>query len=77
MASEPKGNYRKGSDIDLVLKGKNLTINDVLKLEDDLDELLLPYLFDISILHHIKNPDLLGHIERIGKIFYKPTIKAE
>lgn len=75
--SRAKGNYRKGSDIDLVLKGENLTINDVLKLEDDLDELLLPYLFDISILHHIKNPNLLGHIERVGKIFYKSTIKAE
>jgi predicted nucleotidyltransferase len=75
--SRAKGNYRKGSDIDLVLKGENLTINDVLKLENDLDELLLPYLFDISILHHIKNPDLLKHIDRVGKIFYKQTIKAE
>ncbi|MEX2592578.1 MAG: nucleotidyltransferase domain-containing protein [Anditalea sp.] len=75
--SRAKGNYRKGSDIDLVLKGGNLNINDVLKLEDDLDELLLPYLFDISILHQIKNQDLLEHINRIGKVFYKSTIQTE
>ena len=75
--SRAKGNYRKGSDIDLVLKGESLNINDVLKLENELDELLLPYLFDISILHQIKNPELLEHINRIGKVFYKSTIKAE
>lgn len=75
--SRAKGNHRKGSDIDLVLKGENLNINDVLKLEIDLDELLLPYLFDISLLHQIQNQDLLEHINRVGKVFYKSTIKAD
>lgn len=69
--SRAKGNYRKGSDIDMVLLGRELSLNDVLKLENDLDELLLPYLFDISILHHIKQLDLQEHIARIGKVFYE------
>ena len=51
--------------------GEQLTITDVLMLENDLDELLLPYLFDISILHHIRQPDLLEHINRVGKVFYQ------
>jgi predicted nucleotidyltransferase len=75
--SRAKGNYRKSSDIDLVLQGRELTINDVLMLENDLDELLLPYLFDISISHHIKQPDLLEHIDRVGKVFYEPDIDVD
>lgn len=51
--------------------GEQLTITDVLMLENELDELLLPYLFDISILHHIRQPDLLEHINRVGKVFYQ------
>jgi len=69
--SRAKGDYRKGSDIDLVLLGGTLTTNDVLRLENDLDELLLPYLFDISLLHHIHQPDLLEHIDRVGKLLYQ------
>jgi predicted nucleotidyltransferase len=75
--SRAKGNYRKGSDIDLVLVGENLSINEILKLENELDELFLPYLFDISIFHQIKNQDLMEHIEQVGKVFYKSTSKAE
>jgi hypothetical protein len=33
----------------------------------------LPYTFDLSIYHHITSPDLIEHIERVGKVFYKRT----
>lgn len=69
--SRAKGNYRKGSDIDLTLKGKTLTINTVFSIECEIDDLLLPYLFDISIFSHIDNPDLVDHIQRVGISFYK------
>jgi hypothetical protein len=36
-----------------------------------LDNLLLPYTFDISIDRHINNPDLIGHIQRAGVSFYQ------
>lgn len=68
--SRAKGNYRKGSDIDLTLKGDSLTLSTILKLENEIDELLLPYKFDLSIYHQIDNQDLIEHIERVGKIFY-------
>lgn len=69
--SRAKGNYRPGSDIDLVLIGKklNLTISNNIELQ--IDDLLLPYLFDISIFHHILNPDLIDHINRFGQVFYE------
>jgi predicted nucleotidyltransferase len=69
--SRAKGNYSAGSDIDLTLKAKRLTLSQLNKVSIDLDDLLLPYTFDLSIFDHISNPDLLEHIERVGISFYK------
>jgi predicted nucleotidyltransferase len=68
--SRAKGNYKNGSDIDLTLFGKSLNLSVVNKIELQLDELYLPYTFDISIFKQISNQDLIEHINRIGKIFY-------
>lgn len=68
--SRAKGTQKNASDIDLVLKGKDLTIRDQTKLENDLDDLLLPWKFDISIFHNITNSDLLDHIKRVGITIY-------
>ncbi len=69
--SRAKGNYKPGSDIDITLKGKKLNLQLLNKIDIDLDDLLLPYMFDISIYDHISNNDLIDHIQRVGKIFYK------
>ncbi|MDY0254745.1 MAG: nucleotidyltransferase domain-containing protein [Tenuifilaceae bacterium] len=71
--SRAKGNYRKGSDIDLTLVGPTLDLNLLLKIENKLDDLLLPYNIDLSILHKIENLDLIEHIERVGLIFYEKS----
>ena len=68
--SRAKGNYKPGSDIDLTLKGKGLNLEQLNKISIDLDNLLLPYTFDLSIFHQVSNRDLIDHIERIGKKFY-------
>lgn len=67
--SRAKGSYRKESDIDLTLKGESLTQRDINIILSHIDELLLPYEFDLSIFHHIANSDLLDHIQKIGKVF--------
>lgn len=69
--SRAKGNYKKGSDIDLVIEAKDFTFTDMLKVENQLDDMLLPYKIDISLIHQVSNPDLIEHIERVGKIFYE------
>lgn len=69
--SRAKGNFRDGSDIDLTLTGKALTYRLMTRIEDKIDDLLLPYLFDISILSHIENPNVVEHIHRVGITFYK------
>ena len=69
--SRAKGTYKRGSDIDLCLIGEELTMPILLKIDNALDDLLLPYKIDLSIHAHIDNDDLLSHIERIGTILYR------
>jgi len=68
--SRAKGNFKRGSDIDLSLTGAGLTMPLLLKIENELDDLLLPYKIDLSIRDRIDNPELLAHIERVGVSFY-------
>jgi predicted nucleotidyltransferase len=70
--SRTKGNYKKGSDIDLTLLGSaDLTLNVLYKILDDLDELLLPYTIDLSIFDNIDDPEVIDHIQRVGVAFYE------
>jgi type I restriction enzyme S subunit len=69
--SRAKGNFKPASDIDLVLKGEKLNITIQNKIANELDDLLLPYIFDLSVFHQISNVDLLEHIERVGVTFYE------
>lgn len=68
--SRAKGNFQPSSDIDITLKGENLNLTTINKIEQLLDDLLLPYRFDISVYHQISNADLIEHIHRVGKVFY-------
>lgn len=69
--SRAKGTYRNSSDIDLTLKGADLNLSELFKIENELDDQLLPHTIDLSIYDHIQNPDLLDHINRVGKVFYE------
>lgn len=68
--SRAKGTHRSGSDIDLTLRGVGLTTGWLMDLSSQIDDLLLPYSVDLSILSHIENTDLLEHIERVGKVVF-------
>ena len=68
--SRAKGNYKPASDIDLTLVGEAIDVSLMNKISWELDDLLLPYTFDLSIYHHLNDPDLLDHINRVGAIFY-------
>lgn len=65
--SRAKGNYRPGSDIDITMIGSRLVWNDLQRIEQKIDDLLLPYKVDLSIFHHIDNQELRDHIERWGQ----------
>ncbi len=74
--SRAKGNYQPYSDIDITLKGENLSLDIQHKIALDLDDLYLPYTFDLSILSFINNKDLLDHIGRVGLVLYNKNYSS-
>lgn len=74
--SRAKGNYREGSDIDISLVGEKLNLNKLLRIENELDDLLLPYNIDISIFDKLDNSELIEHINRVGIILYEKRTKT-
>jgi predicted nucleotidyltransferase len=69
--SRAKGNYKTGSDIDLTLYGAGLSLMILRKIENKLDDLLLPYKVDLSIFEQITDPAVVDHIRRVGVVFYE------
>ena len=69
--SHAKGNYKNSSDIDLTLHGgPELKLNVLYRILDELDDLLLPYIIDLSIYDNIHDAYLIKHIQRVGVTFY-------
>ncbi|MDR2449915.1 MAG: nucleotidyltransferase domain-containing protein [Prevotellaceae bacterium] len=69
--SRAKGNCQNGSDIDITMKGEHLDGDMSSKILLALDDLLLPYMIDLSIFRQIDNLDLINHINRVGQLLYK------
>lgn len=69
--SRAKGNYKPFSDVDITLEGPELTHTDLSRLSLAIDDLLLPYQFDISIFHTLKNEALIDNIRRMGITIYE------
>lgn len=76
--SRAKGSYKVGSDIDLTLKTQGeLPKSLLLTIDSALDDLDLPYTFDLSLLQQINNENLLDHIKRVGVVFFTAEEFAE
>jgi len=71
FGSRAMGNYKNGSDIDIVLFGAD--INDELRIvKRELNEYTnLPYHFDILNYYEIENIELKKHIDKYGKVIFE------
>ena len=58
------------SDIDITLSGDKLEHDDLLDIMNSVDDLLFPYMFDISLFSSLKNENLIDHINRVGMEIY-------
>lgn len=72
FGSRAMGNYKKGSDVDIAIFGKNVNKKTVGRLSDLLnEEYPLPYFFDIVHYDSITNLQLTDHINNIGRVIYR------
>jgi uncharacterized protein len=72
FGSRAKGNYKTGSDVDLAIKGANISHHIVAQLHDWLnDEVPLPYFFDVVQYETIDEPKLKEHIDRVGVVLFR------
>ncbi|MFA5878891.1 MAG: nucleotidyltransferase domain-containing protein [Candidatus Margulisiibacteriota bacterium] len=68
IGSRVIGNFQDYSDIDLVFYG-NIDQDLHGKVKQELEDLPLPYTFDILIYDKISSKSLIGHIQKYGKNF--------
>ena len=79
FGSRAMGNYKNGSDVDIALKGKNISHEIVAEIRYRLnEETLLPFFFDVVDFNELQNEDLIAHINQFGKVlFTKPSLKGQ
>lgn len=72
FGSRALGTAKKGSDIDLCLKGENVTAALAMDVAAILNEQIpIPYHCDVLSYNDIDNLDLLDHIDRAGIKIYE------
>lgn len=69
FGSRAKGNSAPNSDIDLALWG-NISLSALATIVGELDELPLPYRFDVQVYKAICHQPLREHIDRVGQDFF-------
>lgn len=72
FGSRAMGNYKKGSDVDIAIKGIEIDRNIIRKISEELnEEYPIPYFFDIIHYESLSNEKLIHHIDNEGKFIYK------
>ena len=69
FGSRAKGTHTHRSDVDLVVAGDIGPLR-AEAIAAELEEMPLPYRFDVQSLAHIQHRPLLEHIQRVGILIY-------
>ncbi|MEJ5310473.1 MAG: nucleotidyltransferase domain-containing protein [Anaerolineae bacterium] len=78
FGSRAKGNYTRGSDVDLAIRGERITPTTISRLSFLLnEEYPLPYFFDVVHYETLSNSDLIEHIDRVGEIIFEQSSMGE
>lgn len=74
FGSRAMGNYKNGSDVDLVIYGSKVTVETINKLSIILnEEVPLPYYFDVVNYESLDNQQMKIHLDTYARIFYTRT----
>jgi len=68
FGSRAKGNFQKGSDIDIAVVADSLRFDELNRMRAALAELVIPYHVDIIDFNKITNYQLKEHILRVGQV---------
>ena len=76
FGSRAKGTHSVRSDVDLAISG---AVNPLRAeaIAAELDELPLPYRFEVQSLEHITHRALREHIQRVGIVVYPEVARSE
>ena len=69
FGSRAMGRERPGSDIDLCVDAARLSHRERLRLMAAIDDLLLPWTVDLALRHELP-PDLVSHVQRVGRCLW-------
>ena len=69
FGSRAMGREGPGSDIDLCVDAAHLSHRERLRLMAAIDDLLLPWTVDLALRHELP-PDLLSHVQRVGRCLW-------
>jgi type I restriction enzyme S subunit len=70
FGSRAKGNYRPDSDIDIAIKGQDLSTDDIIAMSVAFEEKGITHKIDLINYETIKELDLKDHIDRVGIELY-------
>jgi predicted nucleotidyltransferase len=70
FGSRAMGRFEKNSDVDLALWGE-LDLSLIGRILSELDELPLPYTFDVQAYATIRHAPLRQHIDEVGRSLYQ------
>ena len=74
FGSRAKGNYKECSDIDLAVKGDDISYNQLLDISNQIDDIGILYKVDIIDYGKDMKNLIVRHIDRVGKLFYQRDI---
>ena len=74
FGSRAMGNYKRGSDVDIVLKGNKINQHICNKISYLLnEEYPVPYFVEVISYNQISNEELRNHIAHYGKVIYNKS----
>ena len=76
FGSRATGKFRASSDIDLAVFGKNLNRTLINRLASALDDLPLPYMFDVLNYDTIQNRNLKDKVNSQGRLFFERQLNT-
>ena len=76
FGSRSANKFRPSSDIDLAVIGKNLSREIVNRFASKLDDLPLPFMFDVLNYNQISNSALKKKIDLQGKTFFERQLNT-